>query len=161
MFGLFSLLHSFFRTFSLVFSAGNIAPHSAKIHFVLDFQFSLPTFLTSNNPSAPHVMTWILIAYLISLIFIATKLDDSDKRSAFRTAWISFAIIPLWQFLMYLFRAGNIRDERTLQLIDLWDLAIPCLLLGISFLHLLGALAPAEPKNNRPPLKTRCLQNKI
>ena len=87
-------------------------------------------------------MNWILIAYLLGLIFLATKLEDTTRRNSFRAAWIAFALIPFWQFLMHLFRAGNIRDVRTMQLIEVWDLAVPSLLLGISFMCLVGALAP-------------------
>ena len=89
-------------------------------------------------------MNWILIAYLLGLIFLATKLEDATRRSSFRTAWIAFALIPLWQFFMHLFRAGNIRNVRAMQLIEVWDQAVPSLLLGISFLCLLGALAPGR-----------------
>jgi hypothetical protein len=90
-------------------------------------------------------MNWIIIAYLLSLIFLAMKLEDPTRRSSFRAAWITFALIPIWNFLMHLFRAGNIRDTRTLQLIEIWDQAIPSLLLGISLFCLLGALAPNQP----------------
>ena len=90
-------------------------------------------------------MNWIHIAYLLALIFLSTKLEDATKRSSFRAAWIAFALIPFWQFIMHLCRAGNVRDPSSLQLIEIWDKAIPSLLLGISFLCLLGALAPERP----------------
>lgn len=89
-------------------------------------------------------MNWILITYLIALIFLATKLEDTSKRLSFRPTWIAFALIPLWQFLMHLFRAGNIRDVRELALIQVWDQAGTSLLLGISFLYLLRVIAPVN-----------------
>jgi hypothetical protein len=92
-----------------------------------------------------YIMNWILIAYLPALIFLATKLEDATRRSSLRAAWITFALIPFWQFIMHLCRAGNIRSTTALKLIDTWDQAIPCLLLGISFLCLVGALAPGRP----------------
>lgn len=96
-------------------------------------------------------MNWIFIAYLLGLIFLATKLRDAMRRSSFRAAWITFALIPFWHFIMHLCRAGNIRDSEALQLIEIWDHAIPSLLLGISFLFLVGALAPARvpPEGDR------------
>ena len=90
-------------------------------------------------------MNWILIAYLLALIFLATKLEDARRQRSFRAAWITFALVPFWHFIMHLFRAGNVRDMRALQLIEIWDQAIPSLLLGISFLCLVGALAPGRP----------------
>ena len=89
-------------------------------------------------------MNWILIAYLLALIFLATKLDDATRQNSHRKAWITFALIPFWHFLMHLFRAGNFRETRTLQLVEIWDLAIPSLLLGISFMYLAGALSPGR-----------------
>lgn len=94
-------------------------------------------------------MNWILIAYLLVLIFLATRLVDLQRRGSFRAAWITFAFIPLWHFLMHLFRAGNFRDVRTLQLIEIWDQAVPSLLLGISFLFLVGVLAPVADRSGR------------
>ena len=89
-------------------------------------------------------MNWILIAYLLGLIFLATKLEDTTRRGSFRAAWITFALIPFWQFIMHLCRAGQLRDTRAQELIGIWEQAVPSLLLGVSFLCLLGALAPAS-----------------
>ena len=89
-------------------------------------------------------MNWIIIAYLLGLIFLATKLEDATRRPSFRVAWVFFALIPIWQFIMYLCRAGQFRDTKAQELIGIWELAVPSLLLGISFLCLLGALAPAS-----------------
>ena len=94
-------------------------------------------------------MNWILIAYLLGLIFLATKLESPRRRASLRAAWIMFALIPLAQFIMHLCRAGNIRSPRALQLIEIWDQAIPSLLLFISFLCLAGALAPS-PSESEP-----------
>jgi len=90
-------------------------------------------------------MNWIHIVYLLVLIFLANKMGASPRRASFRAAWITFALIPFWQFLMHLCRLGNVLDPRALQLIEIWDQAIPSLLLGISFLCLLGVLAPQPP----------------
>lgn len=87
-------------------------------------------------------MNWLLIAYLLALIFLALKLNDDSRRVSFREAWIAYALIPFWHFIMHLCRAGNIDDTRALALIEVWNQAVPSLLLGISFLYLLGALAP-------------------
>lgn len=87
-------------------------------------------------------MNWILIAYLLGLIYLATKLEGATRLGSFRAAWIVFALIPFGQFVMHLLRVEHIRSTRTLQLIEIWDQAIPCLLLGISLMCLVGALAP-------------------
>lgn len=100
-------------------------------------------------------MSWIQIAYLLALIFIATKLEDPVRRVSFRKAWIPFALTPLWEFLMHLFRAGKHDDVEALQLIAIWDGAVSSLLLGISLLFLLGVIAPKEPK--RPITKSHGL----
>ena len=89
-------------------------------------------------------MNWIIIAYLLGLIFLATKLEDATRRTSFRVAWVFFALIPIWQFIMHLCRAGQFRDTKAQELIGIWELAVPSLLLGISFLCLLGSLAPAS-----------------
>ncbi len=94
-------------------------------------------------------MNWILIAYLLSLIVLAMKLEDPTRLNSFRKAWITFALIPMWNFLMHLFRVGNIQDTESLRLIEIWDQAIPSLLLGISLFHLLGAIAPEQPTSKR------------
>lgn len=90
-------------------------------------------------------MNWILIAYLLALIFLATTLEDQARQSSFRAAWIAFALIPFWHFIMHLCRAGHIQDSEGLRLIEIWDQAIPSLLLGISLFCLMGAIAPAPP----------------
>lgn len=87
-------------------------------------------------------MNWILIAYLLGLIFLSTRLSGTTGVVSLRIAWFFFAVIPLWQFIMHLCRIGNRRDPSDLQLIELWDQAVPSLLFGISLLCLLGALAP-------------------
>jgi hypothetical protein len=93
-------------------------------------------------------MNWLLIAYLLGLIFLATKIEDDARRSSLRAAWTVFALIPVWHFIMHLCHAGNIRDPRALQLIAVWEQAIPSLLLAISFLCLAGALAPKPPEGD-------------
>lgn len=87
-------------------------------------------------------MNWIIVAYLLSLVFLSTKLKDAASRASLRSAWMAFALIPFWQVIMHLFRAGNLRDVRAMQTIEVWDQAGPSLFLGISFLCLAGALAP-------------------
>ncbi len=90
-------------------------------------------------------MHWILIAYLLALIFLSTKLEDPARLMPFRAAWITFALIPICHFIMHLCRAGNVEDMRMLHLVGIWNEAIASLLLGISFLCLAGAIAPGQP----------------
>jgi len=92
-------------------------------------------------------MNWILIPYLLCLVFLSTRTEDQARRNSLRAAWVTFALIPFSEFLMHLFRAGNIRDVRAMQLIEVWDQALPSLLLGISFLCLRGALVPDGPSS--------------
>ena len=93
-------------------------------------------------------MNWILIAYLLGLIFLSTRTDDPGKRDSLRAAWIAFSLTFFWAVFMNLIRAGNIDDSRDLILIQVWEVAGQSLLLGISFLKLLGVIAPrqSEPK---------------
>ncbi len=102
-------------------------------------------------------MAWTHIAYLLGLIFVATKLEDSNRRNSFRKAWVTFALIPFWFFIMQLLRAGHLDDDRALRLVEIWDAAIASVLWGISLLFLVGAIAPKEvtlrvasPKNQPP-----------
>ncbi len=94
-------------------------------------------------------MHWIIIAYLLALIFLSTKLEDPARLTPFRAAWITFALIPIWHFIMHLCQAGNIGDTRMLHLVGIWNEAIASLLLGISFLCLAGAIAPGQPSSER------------
>ena len=87
-------------------------------------------------------MTWILVAYLLVLIFLAVKRDKFLNAAALRPAWIAFALIPISYFVFALFRAGNLRDPRDMALIEIWANGIEWLLLGISMLFLTGMLAP-------------------
>ena len=89
-------------------------------------------------------MNWILVAYLAALVFLSVKTSDGAKLASLRTAWITFALIPLSEFLMHLLQAGNFGDSRSIALIGIWSLALPSLLLGISFLFLTGVIAPAR-----------------
>ena len=97
-------------------------------------------------------MNWILIAYLLVLIFLAVKRDRFANSSALRSAWITFALIPISYFVFALFRAGNFRDPRDLALIEIWANGVEWLLLGISMLFLTQMIAP-HPWDNRstPP----------
>ena len=89
-------------------------------------------------------MTWIHIAYLLGLLFLATKLDNADRRDSFRKAWVTFALIPISVFIMHLFRAEQLEDREALQLVEIWEAAISNILLGVSLLFLVGALVPKE-----------------
>jgi bacteriorhodopsin len=89
-------------------------------------------------------MNWILSAYLLGLIFLATRTENASPRGALRAAWIAFALIPFWMCIMYLCRAGNMRNVGILQFIEIVEHAGSALLLGISFIYLSGALAPRK-----------------
>jgi hypothetical protein len=102
-------------------------------------------------------MTWLLIAYLIALLYIALRRGTSGNADAYRRAWIAFAAIPLSHFFFTLLRAGNFGDSRDLALVEIWADGFEWLLLGISMLFLTGTLAPNSRANegvagsNLPP----------
>ncbi len=96
-------------------------------------------------------MIWLHTLYLLGLLVLGMKLQDPSRRRSFRRAWIAFALIPVWQFLMHLFRAGSLRSPHDLAVIEVWNQAVPSLLLGLSFLLLVGALAPNTPSNQSTP----------
>lgn len=98
-------------------------------------------------------MNWIHIVYFITLIYLSTKLDDPKKRKSFRASWIIFAVIPLWEFLMHLFRAGNILNPKALSLVQVWEGGVSSLLFGISLLCFVNVLAPRERPVKGPMTK--------
>ena len=89
-------------------------------------------------------MTWFLIAYLLSLIYLAANKTRIEDRGAFRVAWIFFALVPVSHFVFALFRAGNSKQPGDLVLIEIWSNGIAWLLLSFSLLALMNALVPSE-----------------
>jgi O-antigen/teichoic acid export membrane protein len=85
-------------------------------------------------------MAWISIVYLLGLFYLAIHMDRVVDRGAFRSAWICYALIPLSNFVMGLFRAGQSRDPRAMITVEIWAEALPALFLGISLLFLLKSL---------------------
>ena len=92
-------------------------------------------------------MTWLLIAYLLGLIYLAANRDRLRRTDSFRMAWIWFALIPISHFVFALFRVGNLRSSNDLALIEIWADGIAWLLLGISILFLTGSVAPEREQN--------------
>jgi hypothetical protein len=89
-------------------------------------------------------MTWLLIAYLIALLYIALRRAVVPNGHAFRKAWIAFALIPISHFFFTLLRAGNFGDSRDLALVEIWADGVEWLLLGISMIFLTGTLVPGS-----------------
>jgi hypothetical protein len=85
-------------------------------------------------------MTWILIAYLLVLIYLALHREKLVKGGSLRLAWMWFVAIPISHFVFALFKAGNIGTPRDLALIEIWSDGIEWLLLGGSLFFLTGAL---------------------
>ena len=81
-------------------------------------------------------MTWILVAYLLALVYIAGNRDKFPKNMSLWPAWLWFSLVPVSRFVFALFRAGNMRSVRDLALIEVWADGIGWLLLGLSFLCL-------------------------
>ncbi len=95
-------------------------------------------------------MIWILIAYLIGLLYLATHREKLSNAGSLRMAWIWFALIPIIQFFFSLFRAGNVGSARDLALVDVLADGVSWLLLGISLLCLTGSLAARRQPNAEP-----------
>ena len=91
-------------------------------------------------------MQWLQIAYLVVLVVLGIKLQDAARLRSLRSAWKAFALIPFWQCLMYLGRMGATSRAREMHELELWSLAVPSLLLGISLWLLTGAIAPRKPE---------------
>jgi len=95
-------------------------------------------------------MNWILIAYLLGLLYLATHRGKLLNAGSLRTAWIWFALVPINQFVFSLFRAGNVGSTHDLALVEIWADGISWLLLGISLLCLTGSLAAPRQPNAEP-----------
>ncbi len=89
-------------------------------------------------------MIWLQIVYLLVLVYLVVDQSKISDKGLFRGAWITFALIPISNFVFTLFRAGNIRSTMDLALVEVWANGISWLLLGISFLTLINALIPKE-----------------
>jgi hypothetical protein len=101
-------------------------------------------------------MTWLFIAYLIALLYIALRRAVAPNAHAFRKAWMAFALIFISHFFFTLLRAGNFGDSRDLALIEIWADGVEWLLLGISMIFLTGTLVPGSASaafaaSNPPP----------
>jgi hypothetical protein len=94
-------------------------------------------------------MTWLLIAYLLVLVYFTVNPGKRGRPGSFRLAWLLFAGIPLSHFFFALVRAGNMRDPRDLALTEVWADGVAWLLLGLSLIFLINAIAPAEENPNR------------
>jgi hypothetical protein len=95
-------------------------------------------------------MTWILIAYLIGLLYLATHREKLPIGASLRTPWIWFALVPIIQFVFSLIMAGNVGSAFALARVQIWSDGISWLLLGISLLCLTGSLAPNRQANAEP-----------
>jgi hypothetical protein len=93
-------------------------------------------------------MTWILIAYLIGLLYLATHREKLPIGASLRTPWVWFALVPIIQFVFSLIRARYVGYD--LELVEIWSDGISWLLLGISLLCLTGSLAPNRQANTEP-----------
>ena len=89
-------------------------------------------------------MIWLQIVYLLVLVYFAAYKTKISEKGLFRAAWITFALVPISNFVFTLFRVGNIRSPRALGLVEVWSNGFAWLLLGISFLILINALIPKE-----------------
>ena len=85
-------------------------------------------------------MNWILIAYLLTMVWLSKHKKRLPPRVSLRDAWIWFALIPIAHFVFALMRAGNFRDSGDLALIEIWSDGVGWLLLGISMLCLTRAI---------------------
>jgi hypothetical protein len=87
-------------------------------------------------------MNWILIAYLLGMLYLATRREKLSDLVAFRTAWICFALIPLSDAFLTVFRAGNFNDARDLALVEIWAEGLAWAFFGLSLLFLGKSLIP-------------------
>jgi len=91
-------------------------------------------------------MTWILVAYLLALVYIAGNRDKFLKNASLWPAWMWFSLVPVSRFVFALFRVGNMRSVRDLALIEVWADGVGWLLLGLSFLCLADIFERQRPE---------------
>ena len=89
-------------------------------------------------------MTWILIAYLVALIFLAYKHEKIANLTAFRVSWLFFTLVLGSHFLFTLFRAGNFGSSRAMTLVEIWANGLPWFFLTINFFVLMFTLLPTS-----------------
>ncbi len=93
-------------------------------------------------------MTWLLIAYLLSLIYLAANKTRISDKGAFRFAWMLFVLVPVSNFVLALFGAAHSQgfpsSQINLALIEHLANGIAWLLMSLSLLALMNALVPNE-----------------
>ena len=89
----------------------------------------------------PKNMNWILIAYLLSLVWLSTHKERLPRGFSLKGAWNWFALIPISHFVFALLRACYFRDSGDLMLIEIWSDGFGWLFLGFSMLCLTRAIA--------------------
>ena len=77
-------------------------------------------------------MPWLLIAQLLALTYVSCHPAAVVDRGLLRAAWCWLAAVPVSQFAMALFRAGNFRDARDMVLIEIWSNGFLWLFAGLS-----------------------------
>ena len=93
-------------------------------------------------------MTWLLIAYLLSLIYLAANKTRIADKGAFRFAWMLFVLVPASNFVLALLGAADSQAYPSspidLALIEYLANGIAWLFMSLSLLALMNALVPSE-----------------
>lgn len=92
-------------------------------------------------------MIWFMIAYVLGLFYFTANPEKIVHRRRFRLAWIVFAGVPLTSAFFTLLRAATIGSARSLAIVEIFSRSISWLLIGVSFLILLGALLPQDKRS--------------
>ena len=97
-------------------------------------------------------MTWFMITYVLGLLYFAANPTRIANRKRFRMAWMLFAVVPMVIAFFTFLRVFTVGLTRSMVILEITSTSLSWLLIGISFILLLGAILPAdEMTSDRTP----------
>lgn len=81
-------------------------------------------------------MTWIIVAYLLTLAFLSVQQEKLPNSAGLQKAWFFFALAFFSKVVVTLYQANNLRNPRDIMCGQLWQEGLPFLFIGISVLSL-------------------------
>jgi hypothetical protein len=90
-------------------------------------------------------VTWILIAYLLTLAFLSINQEKLGNPEGLQRAWFYLALAFFSKVAVTLFQANNMRNPQDILCGQLWQDGLPCLFIGFSILSLSKCFHPKQP----------------
>ncbi|MGJ8697787.1 MAG: hypothetical protein ACSHYF_15830 [Verrucomicrobiaceae bacterium] len=87
-------------------------------------------------------MSWIIIAYLLTLAFLTVQHGKFTNPEGLQKAWFFFSFAFFSKVVVTLFQVNNLRSSQDMMCGQLWQDALPCLFIGLSILHLSKCFSP-------------------